>query len=134
MSGEGISTKAPRSLSSAGQRRDKRRNERTNAGRTDVRRSRREKCRCDQGRKAERPLTLLDWSDDRMYRRSDQCLGAAACERRRIRVEAVRSTAMAQTPEAVGATEAGLLSNRWVILFFSVLSMVAVANFQYGWT
>jgi MFS transporter, OFA family, oxalate/formate antiporter len=27
-----------------------------------------------------------------------------------------------------------LLDNRWVILFFSVLSMVAVANFQYGWT
>src|SRR5256886_11153661 len=27
-----------------------------------------------------------------------------------------------------------LLSNRWLILFFSVLSMVAVANFQYGWT
>jgi OFA family oxalate/formate antiporter-like MFS transporter len=27
-----------------------------------------------------------------------------------------------------------LLQNRWVILFFSVLSMVAVANFQYGWT
>ena len=26
------------------------------------------------------------------------------------------------------------LSNRWVILFFSILSMVAVANFQYGWT
>jgi len=25
-------------------------------------------------------------------------------------------------------------SNRWTILFFSVLSMVAVANFQYGWT
>lgn len=24
--------------------------------------------------------------------------------------------------------------NRWLILFFSVLSMVAVANFQYGWT
>ena len=24
--------------------------------------------------------------------------------------------------------------NRWIILFFSVLSMVAVANFQYGWT
>ncbi|MGB0036521.1 MAG: oxalate/formate MFS antiporter [Candidatus Acidiferrales bacterium] len=24
--------------------------------------------------------------------------------------------------------------NRWTILFFSVLSMVAVANFQYGWT
>jgi len=32
-------------------------------------------------------------------------------------------------------TQAGtLLENRWVILFFSVLSMVAVANFQYGWT
>src|SRR4051795_2853127 len=28
----------------------------------------------------------------------------------------------------------GLLSNRWLILGFSVLSMVAVANFQYGWT
>ena len=27
-----------------------------------------------------------------------------------------------------------LLKNRWLILFFSVLSMVAVANFQYGWT
>ncbi len=27
-----------------------------------------------------------------------------------------------------------LLGNRWLILFFSVLSMVAVANFQYGWT
>ena len=24
--------------------------------------------------------------------------------------------------------------NRWVVLFFSILSMVAVANFQYGWT
>src|SRR5437899_3287337 len=29
---------------------------------------------------------------------------------------------------------ASLFENRWVILFFSVLSMVAVANFQYGWT
>src|SRR6266851_5548571 len=29
---------------------------------------------------------------------------------------------------------AGLFQNRWVILLFSVLSMVAVANFQYGWT
>src|SRR5437867_650520 len=28
----------------------------------------------------------------------------------------------------------GLLHSRWVILFFSVLSMVAVANYQYGWT
>src|ERR1700752_5514749 len=27
-----------------------------------------------------------------------------------------------------------LLDNRWIILFFSVLSMVAVANLQYGWT
>src|SRR5437660_12142841 len=27
-----------------------------------------------------------------------------------------------------------LLDYRWLILFFSVLSMVAVANFQYGWT
>ena len=28
----------------------------------------------------------------------------------------------------------GVLNNRWLILFFSILSMVAVANFQYGWT
>jgi len=28
----------------------------------------------------------------------------------------------------------GLLSNRWAILLFSVISMVAVANLQYGWT
>src|SRR5437762_8060846 len=28
----------------------------------------------------------------------------------------------------------GVFSNRWLILFFSILSMVAVANFQYGWT
>jgi hypothetical protein len=27
-----------------------------------------------------------------------------------------------------------LRDNRWLILFFSVVSMVAVANFQYGWT
>jgi OFA family oxalate/formate antiporter-like MFS transporter len=27
-----------------------------------------------------------------------------------------------------------LVHNRWVILAFSILSMVAVANFQYGWT
>src|SRR5438105_10957512 len=26
------------------------------------------------------------------------------------------------------------LDNRWLILLFSILSMVAVANFQYGWT
>ena len=27
-----------------------------------------------------------------------------------------------------------LLDNRWVILFFGIFSMVAVANYQYGWT
>jgi MFS transporter, OFA family, oxalate/formate antiporter len=27
-----------------------------------------------------------------------------------------------------------LLDNRWIILFFSIFSMVAVANYQYGWT
>ena len=27
-----------------------------------------------------------------------------------------------------------LLKNRWFILLFSVISMVAVANLQYGWT
>jgi len=27
-----------------------------------------------------------------------------------------------------------VIDNRWVILFFSILSMVAVANYQYGWT
>src|SRR5216683_6467750 len=32
------------------------------------------------------------------------------------------------------AVSDSILSNRWLILFFSVLSMVAVANFQYGWT
>src|SRR3989440_5091602 len=42
--------------------------------------------------------------------------------------------AMAQTSEPGRATGDSLLSNRWLILFFSVLSMVAVANFQYGWT
>src|SRR5205823_10341175 len=42
--------------------------------------------------------------------------------------------AMAQTSEPGRATGSSLLDNRWLILFFSVLSMVAVANFQYGWT
>src|SRR5437660_542361 len=42
--------------------------------------------------------------------------------------------AMAQTSEPGRASGDSLLSNRWLILFFSVLSMVAVANFQYGWT
>ncbi len=32
------------------------------------------------------------------------------------------------------ASGEGLLSNRWLILFFSILGMVAVANYQYGWT
>src|ERR687884_1532793 len=27
-----------------------------------------------------------------------------------------------------------LIHNRWVILTFSIVSMVAVANYQYGWT
>lgn len=39
-------------------------------------------------------------------------------------------TAGPAAPEVPG----GFLSNRWLILFFSVTSMVAVANFQYGWT
>jgi OFA family oxalate/formate antiporter-like MFS transporter len=39
--------------------------------------------------------------------------------------------ATAAEPAASGES---LINNRWVILFFSVLSMVAVANFQYGWT
>jgi OFA family oxalate/formate antiporter-like MFS transporter len=36
--------------------------------------------------------------------------------------------------DATAKPAEGFLSNRWLILFFSVLSMVAVANFQYGWT
>src|SRR5467141_4824523 len=40
---------------------------------------------------------------------------------------------MANTAEPTAQGE-GLFDNRWLILFFSVLSMVAVANFQYGWT
>jgi MFS transporter, OFA family, oxalate/formate antiporter len=32
------------------------------------------------------------------------------------------------------ARDARLLRDRWLILAFSILSMVAVANFQYGWT
>ena len=45
---------------------------------------------------------------------------------------------MAATNAGVNAAQktatGSLLDNRWAILFFSVLSMVAVANFQYGWT
>jgi OFA family oxalate/formate antiporter-like MFS transporter len=39
---------------------------------------------------------------------------------------------MAASTAAVGSTPSE--SNRWVILLFSILGMVAVANFQYGWT
>ncbi len=44
---------------------------------------------------------------------------------------------MAEATSSSGAAQGGaqsFLSNRWLILFFSILSMVAVANFQYGWT
>ena len=42
---------------------------------------------------------------------------------------------MATNPVGPAANEVlRLRDNRWLILFFSVLSMVAVANFQYGWT
>src|SRR5215469_12367813 len=38
-------------------------------------------------------------------------------------------------PEDVSSSAVSVRApNRWVILFFSVLSMIAVANFQYGWT
>jgi OFA family oxalate/formate antiporter-like MFS transporter len=36
--------------------------------------------------------------------------------------------------ESTAEPRQSLLQNRWLILFFSILSMVAVANFQYGWT
>src|SRR5258708_14526740 len=39
---------------------------------------------------------------------------------------------MAASNPAVASTPSE--SNRWVILLFSILGMVAVANFQYGWT
>jgi OFA family oxalate/formate antiporter-like MFS transporter len=43
---------------------------------------------------------------------------------------------MAATTDALpsSAGSDSLLSNRWTILFFSIVTMVAVANFQYGWT
>jgi OFA family oxalate/formate antiporter-like MFS transporter len=41
---------------------------------------------------------------------------------------------VATAPDDKNAYVESLLDNRWIILFFSVLSMVAVANFQYGWT
>src|ERR1700756_5941043 len=41
---------------------------------------------------------------------------------------------MAETSSKQTSSLQVLLDNRWIILFFSVLSMVAVANFQYGWT
>src|SRR5215831_4597905 len=39
-----------------------------------------------------------------------------------------------QSPAPATAESTSITSNRWTILFFSVVSMVAVANFQYGWT
>src|SRR6202521_6084296 len=39
-----------------------------------------------------------------------------------------------QADPAAIAEHHRLRDNRWLILFFSILSMVAVANFQYGWT
>ena len=44
------------------------------------------------------------------------------------------SVANAAAAPAPDETSASLLRNRWFILVFSVLSMVAVANLQYGWT
>lgn len=41
---------------------------------------------------------------------------------------------MATIPAQRGADSQSFLDNRWLILFFSVISMIAVANFQYGWT
>jgi MFS transporter, OFA family, oxalate/formate antiporter len=41
---------------------------------------------------------------------------------------------MAQSSVQQTGTSSSIFDNRWLILFFSVLSMVAVANFQYGWT
>src|SRR6202158_4455221 len=41
---------------------------------------------------------------------------------------------MASHPNGATQELHRLRDNRWLILFFSVLSMVAVANFQYGWT
>src|ERR1700704_6763557 len=43
---------------------------------------------------------------------------------------ALRTAAGQPAPSA----SEGLFPNRWVILLFSVISMVAVANLQYGWT
>src|ERR687888_2250053 len=44
---------------------------------------------------------------------------------------AVRSAAVSGVAAGGGGS---LIGNRWVILTFSVISMVAVANLQYGWT
>jgi MFS transporter, OFA family, oxalate/formate antiporter len=38
------------------------------------------------------------------------------------------------TAATTGGFGGSLARNRWVILFFSVISMIAVANLQYGWT
>jgi len=42
--------------------------------------------------------------------------------------------AASPTPQVNQEDDQSLLSNRWLILTASVFSMVAVANFQYGWT
>src|SRR5271169_5821857 len=39
-----------------------------------------------------------------------------------------------KAPDQKSTYTESLLDNRWIILFFSVVCMVAVANFQYGWT
>ena len=43
---------------------------------------------------------------------------------------------MAETtaPSVTVPESESLLSNRWLILVASIISMIAVANFQYGWT
>ena len=40
----------------------------------------------------------------------------------------------ASTTPSVAAPSDSILNNRWLILLASVISMIAVANFQYGWT
>src|SRR5215813_7146520 len=45
---------------------------------------------------------------------------------------AVNPPAGSEAGKLVGSES--IFSNRWTILFFSVVSMIAVANFQYGWT
>src|SRR5207247_4841903 len=44
---------------------------------------------------------------------------------------AARSITLGPVAAGMGG---GLARNRWVILVFSIISMIAVANLQYGWT